>query len=112
MLRKLIATGALIVAMTAPALADPIEGNWKTKSGETAAISKCGGSFCVKLTTGDYSGKSIGKMKGANGDYSGTITDPKKDKTYSGSASISGKTMKMKGCVLGFLCRSENWSKL
>jgi len=112
MLRKLIATGALIVAMTAPALADPIEGNWKTKSGETAAISKCGGSFCVKLTTGTHAGKSIGKMKSDNGGYSGTITDPKKDKTYSGSASISGNTMKMKGCVLGILCRSENWAKM
>ena len=112
MLRKLIATGALIAAMTAPALADPIEGNWKTKSGETAAISKCGGSFCVKLTTGTYAGKSIGKMKGSGGSYSGTITDPKKDKTYSGSASISGSTMKMKGCVLAILCRSENWAKM
>lgn len=112
MIRKLIAAGVLIAAMTAPALADPIEGSWKTKSGETAAISKCGGAYCVKLTTGAHAGKSIGKMTGADGKYSGTITDPKKDKTYSGSASISGATMKMKGCVLGILCRSENWAKM
>ncbi|WP_340161534.1 DUF2147 domain-containing protein [uncultured Hoeflea sp.] len=112
MIRTLITAGALIAAMAAPALADPIEGNWKTKSGETAAISSCGGSYCVTLKTGKHSGKRIGKMKGSAGSYSGTITDPSNDKTYKGSASISGKTMKMKGCVLAVLCRSENWSKL
>ncbi|PHR20008.1 MAG: hypothetical protein COA37_16015 [Hoeflea sp.] len=112
MIRTLITAGAFVVAMAAPALADPIEGNWKTKSGETAAISSCGGSYCVTLKTGKHSGKRIGKMKGSDGSYSGTITDPANDKTYKGSASISGKTMKMKGCVLAVLCRSENWSKL
>ncbi|MDF1607656.1 DUF2147 domain-containing protein [Hoeflea sp. YIM 152468] len=112
MIRKLIVAGALVAAMTAPALADPIEGNWKTKSGETAAISACGGSYCVTLKTGKHAGKRIGKMTAKGGGYSGTITDPAKDKTYSGSASISGNTMKMKGCVLGVLCRSENWAKM
>lgn len=112
MIRTLITAGALVAAMATPALADPIEGNWKTKSGETAAISSCGGSYCVTLKTGKHSGKRIGKMTGSNGSYSGTITDPANDKTYKGSASISGKTLKMKGCVLAVLCRSENWSKL
>ena len=45
MIRKMIAAGVLLAAMSAPALADPIEGNWKTKSGETAAISACGGDY-------------------------------------------------------------------
>lgn len=112
MIRKLIAAGVLVAAMTAPALADPIEGNWKTKSGETAAIASCGSAYCVTLKTGKHAGKRIGKMTGNGGSYSGTITDPAKDKTYSGSASISGSTMKMKGCVLGILCRSENWAKM
>lgn len=112
MIRKLIAAGVLVAAMSAPALADPIEGNWKTKSGETAAISSCGGAYCVTLKSGKHAGKRIGKMNGSAGSYSGTITDPEKDKTYSGSASLSGNTLKMKGCVLGILCRSENWAKL
>ncbi|WP_394688575.1 DUF2147 domain-containing protein [Hoeflea sp.] len=112
MIRKLIAAGALVAAMTAPALADPIVGNWKTKSGETAAITACGGAFCVKLKTGEYAGKQIGKMSPDGSKYSGTITDPSKDKTYSGSATISGNSLKMRGCVLGVLCRSENWAKM
>lgn len=112
MIRKLIAAGVLVAAMTAPALADPILGNWKTQSGETAAISACGGSYCVQLKTGKHAGKRIGKMTGSNGKYSGEITDPANDKTYSGSASINGNSMKMRGCVLGVLCRSQNWAKM
>ena len=112
MIRKLIVAGALVAAMTAPALADPIEGNWKTQSGETAAISTCGGSYCIQLKTGKHAGKSIGKLKTDGSGYSGKITDPANDKTYSGSASISGRSMKMKGCVLGILCRSQNWTKM
>jgi uncharacterized protein (DUF2147 family) len=108
----LIAAVAAFSMMTGAALAEAIEGNWKTQSGETAAIAKCGGAFCVTLKTGKYAGKQIGKMSGSGNKYTGSITDPANDKTYSGSASISGSSMKMKGCVLGVLCRSQTWSKM
>jgi uncharacterized protein (DUF2147 family) len=104
---------AAALIMTGTAYADPIEGNWKTKDGDTAAISSCGGSFCIKLTTGKYAGQSIGTMKasGSNG-YSGSITKPSNGKTYSGSAKLSGSSLKMTGCVLAVLCESQTWSKL
>ena len=35
--------------LTGAAYADPIEGNWKTEAGSTAAIAPCGGSFCITL---------------------------------------------------------------
>lgn len=112
MIRTLTAAGMVLAMLTAPAFADPIEGNWKTKSGETAAIAPCGGGYCVTLKTGAHSGKRIGQLSGSGGKYSGSITDPKNDKTYSGDASLSGNTLKMRGCVLKVLCRSENWSRL
>jgi uncharacterized protein (DUF2147 family) len=96
------------------AFADPIEGDWKTEKGSTAGISSCGGSFCIKLKSGTYAGKSIGKLKadGAN-NYSGKITDPETYKTYSGKATLSGTSLKMSGCVLGgLICRSQKWKKL
>ncbi|TDH35824.1 DUF2147 domain-containing protein [Pseudohoeflea suaedae] len=112
-MKRILTTAALLAAFSvAPALADPIEGNWKTKSGETAAISSCGGAYCVTLKSGKHAGKRIGKMSGSNGTYSGSITDPAKDKTYSGNATLSGNTLKMQGCVLKVLCRSENWSRI
>lgn len=96
---------------TTLAYAEPILGDWKTQSGETAGIAKCGGSFCIKLKTGKYSGKSIGRMKGANGSYKGSIVDPADDKKYNGTIKISGSTMKMKGCVVWPLCKTQTWKK-
>jgi uncharacterized protein (DUF2147 family) len=111
MFRKITLAAAMALSMGTAFAAEPIEGNWKTQSGETAAIAACGSSFCVTLKTGKYSGKQIGKMSGSGNKYKGSITDPANDKTYSGSASISGGSMKMRGCVLGVLCRSQTWSK-
>ena len=51
---KALALAAAFTFTASLALADTIEGNWKTQSGETAAITKCGGSFCIKLKTGDF----------------------------------------------------------
>lgn len=112
MIRKILMATALIMA-TAPAFAaEPIEGKWKTASGETAQIAPCGGSFCVTLKTGKYAGKRIGKLDGSGASYSGEITDPKDDKTYSGSGSVNGNSLKMKGCVLMVLCKSQTWTRL
>jgi uncharacterized protein (DUF2147 family) len=113
MFRLTRTTIAAILLTTAVAHADPIEGNWKTQSGDTAAISGCGGAFCIKLTTGQFSGKSIGRMKaGGGGKYTGSITKPSTGKTYSGTGKLSGTSLKMTGCVMAVLCESQTWSKL
>lgn len=113
MFRKLSVAVAATMLFTGAALADPIEGNWKTQAGDNASISSCGGSFCIKLTSGEYSGKSIGKMTASGGgSYSGSITKPSTGKTYSGSAKISGNSLKMTGCVAFVLCESQTWKKL
>ncbi|MEO1426253.1 MAG: DUF2147 domain-containing protein [Pseudomonadota bacterium] len=93
------------------ASAQAIQGNWRTASGETAAIAKCGGSYCVTLRTGKYAGKRIGRMKGSGNSYSGTITDPANDRTYSGTAKVAGASMKMRGCALKVFCRTQTWRK-
>jgi uncharacterized protein (DUF2147 family) len=103
---------ALALAATGAQAAEPIEGNWKTASGETAVIGKCGTAYCVTLKTGKHSGKQIGKLSGKDGEYSGEITDPADDKTYSGSGSVNGNSLKMKGCVLAILCKSQTWTRL
>lgn len=103
---------ALLVVPGMALAAEPIEGTWKTASGETAAIARCGGSFCITLKTGKFAGKRIGRLEGAGADYTGSITDPAADKTYSGSGSVSGHSLKMKGCVLKVLCKSQTWSRL
>ncbi|MGB6118611.1 MAG: DUF2147 domain-containing protein, partial [Mesorhizobium sp.] len=49
MFRKLTVAAAATLVMTFGALADPIEGNWKTDSGETASIASSG---AITLKTG------------------------------------------------------------
>ncbi len=112
MMRKMIIAAAALLVAAGTAYADPIEGNWKTASGETAAISG-GGNFSITLKTGKYAGKNIGSFKATSaGKYTGTITDPADDKTYSGSASLSGSSLRMKGCALKIFCKSQTWKKL
>ncbi|MBB3314354.1 MULTISPECIES: DUF2147 domain-containing protein [unclassified Rhizobium] len=112
MIRTLIFAGALALA-TGTAFADePIVGNWKTASGDTAHIASCGGSYCIVLKTGKYAGKKIGTLAGSGVSYSGQITDPANDKTYSGSGNVLGNSLKMKGCVLNVLCKSQTWTRL
>ena len=105
---------AATMLFTGAALADPIEGNWKTKDGDTAAIGACGGAFCITLKTGEFAGKSIGKMTASGGgSYEGSITKPSNGKTYSGKAKLTGNSLKLSGCVLGgLICKSQTWHKL
>ena len=45
-------------------------------------------------------------------DYAGTITDPEDNKEYTGSAKVSAKSMKLKGCALKIFCQTQTWKKL
>ena len=46
------------------------------------------------------------------GKYTGSITKPSNGKTYSGSARLSGASLKMTGCVLAVLCETQTWQKM
>jgi uncharacterized protein (DUF2147 family) len=113
MFRRTTMIFAAMMLTAGAAYADPIEGNWRTQSGETAAIGDCGGGYCITLKTGKHKGKGIGKVSAqGGGQYSGSITDPATDKTYAGKATLTGGSMRMKGCVLGgLICRSQTWTK-
>jgi uncharacterized protein (DUF2147 family) len=112
MIRSLILASALALSATLAHAEEPIVGNWKTMAGDTAVIASCGGSYCITLKTGKYAGRKIGTLAGTGGTYSGEITDPANDKTYSGSGTIAGNILKMKGCVLSVLCKSQTWTRL
>lgn len=112
MLRKVSLALAAVLCLSGAALADDIVGNWTTDSGETASITGSS-SFAITVKTGKHAGKRIGTFKAdGGGKYSGKITDPANDKTYSGKATLSGNSLKMSGCVLGgLICRGQNWKR-
>lgn len=103
--------GLLLAAGTA--YADPINGNWRTESGEKAHISGSG-TFSITIKTGKNAGKRIGSLrKVGEGSYSGTIKDPNENKTYNGKAKVSGGSLILSGCVLGgLICKSQSWSRM
>ncbi|CCF18688.1 conserved exported protein of unknown function [Pseudorhizobium banfieldiae] len=111
-MRHVLLAAAFLLSAGFAHAAEPLEGNWKTASGETATIGKCGNAFCVTLKTGKHAGKQIGKLSGTGGTYKGEITDPAADKTYSGSGTVSGNSLKMKGCVMAVLCKTQTWTRL
>ncbi|KQV63876.1 DUF2147 domain-containing protein [Rhizobium sp. Root1220] len=112
MIRRFILATTLAVSATLANAAEPILGNWKTAAGDTAVIASCSGSYCITLKTGRYAGRKIGILAGTGGTYVGEITDPAKDQTYSGSGTVSGRSLRMKGCVMAVLCKSQTWTRL
>lgn len=109
----LMMIGAILVCTSSVAFAaEPIEGKWKTENGDTAEISTCGDAYCINLKTGKYAGKQIGKVDGHSTEYTGEVTDPSDNKTYSGSAKINGDWLKLKGCVLSIFCKSQTWRRM
>jgi uncharacterized protein (DUF2147 family) len=122
MLRKILIAGAALLLSAAPALAtqamaaQPIEGDWLTLKKDTAHIAPCqaaaqSGQFCITLIDGTYAGKTIGVLKGSGGQYVGQVTDPADDKTYDGSATVTGKALKLQGCVMKIFCKSQVWMR-
>lgn len=47
------------------------------------------------------------------GQWSGEVYNAEDGKTYSGSFTLTGAdTADLKGCVLGFLCKSQTWTRV
>lgn len=112
-MKVLIASAALLlVAGGFAGAAEPVVGTWRTESGETARIAPCGGAFCITLLSGPAKGRQIGRMSGTSGSYQGEITDPAAERTYAGTAEVSGRALRLTGCALRVFCRSQTWSKL
>jgi len=112
MIRILVISAMLAFSAGFARAEEPVVGNWKTAAGDTAVIAPCGGGYCVTLKTGKFAGRKIGTLSGTGGSYTGELTDPAADKTYSGSGSVSGNSLKMQGCMLKIFCKSQTWTRL
>ncbi len=131
MMRKTGLMIAFIAGFAAPALADPVEGIWKTQPGDEGSfahvrIEPCGQKICGYIhRTFDASGKeaksdNIGKRMiwdmtpRGNGAYAGgKIWAPDRDKTYKSKMQLSGNNLKVSGCVLGgMICRGQTWTRV
>ncbi len=114
-------------AFAGAAVADPVEGTWKTQvdDGNYAhiAISACGDKYCGVIARtfnaeGEWQSDNIGKrlvwdmVADGDGDYSGgRIWQPSKDKVYKSKMTLDGDSLRVAGCV-GPICKKQTWSRV
>ncbi len=132
-----LATAMLAIATPAAAAA-PIEGRWVTEEKDSIVeIKPCGNSICgrivkflkappkpnpkdtenpnPKLRSRPIMGMAVlsgFKLHDADdGEYKGTIYDPRNGKSYKSFLSVNDNgTLKVQGCV-GPFCQSQTWRK-
>ena len=129
-MKTLLFAMAIAFAGTA-AMADPVEGLWKTKPDDNGnfghvQIAPCGAKLCGTLVKAfDGSGTQIDSPNvgrqivwdmNANGGGSyngGKVWAPDRDKTYRSKMSLQGNTLSVSGCVLGgVICRASDWTRV
>lgn len=125
---KFILLAAVLGLAGGAALADPIEGMWKTQPDDGSYayvdIKPCGAKYCGKIARtfkpeGEYKSENLGKPividmapKG-NGAYEGKVWRPSNDKIYVGKIALNGSKMALSGCVMGgLICAKQAWVKV
>ncbi|MBN8187673.1 MAG: DUF2147 domain-containing protein [Salipiger thiooxidans] len=128
-MKKVTAMACGLALMAGAALADPVEGVWKTQGDDNGnyalvSIAPCGSEICGTLGKGfDRAGSEIRspnigrqmiwgmKPKGGGSYGGGKIWAPDRDKTYNSRMQLTGNSLKVEGCVLG-ICRGQVWTRV
>jgi uncharacterized protein (DUF2147 family) len=131
----LVVAGIVLPVQAAPAVASGASGIWTMSSGKvTVRVSACGGTICgsiagLKEPISKIDGKPkvdrenpdpalrrrpliglkilIGMKPAGDGKWKGAIYNPDDGKTYSSTVKLDGDTMKVQGCVIGILCKTN-----
>jgi uncharacterized protein (DUF2147 family) len=127
---KVFAVAAALAVLGSAAFADPVEGIWQTKKDDNGnfghvEIKPCGPAFCGTLIKAfnaegqEIESDNIGRKIVADmvaypdGLYDdGTIYSPDRDKTYNGDMTLSGNSLKVRGCVLGICRDGGTWKRV
>ncbi|MGE0239828.1 MAG: DUF2147 domain-containing protein [Parvibaculaceae bacterium] len=133
-----LAVVGLFATANVASAADP-SGTWRLASGKvTVKVRQCGGEICANivglkeptykdgtpkidrhnknpaLRNRPLMGLSVLSDMKPTGDnsWSGAIYNADDGKTYSATMSLSGSTMKLKGCVAGIFCKTQTFNKI
>jgi uncharacterized protein (DUF2147 family) len=117
----LAAACAMIGFAGAADAAEPY-GVWlRPSTGSQVRFYDCGGKLCAKVVAvkeaarkGEV-GKSIlhGAVKSGENTWKGDLTDAGTGKVYAGTVTLQGTgALSLQGCIGGFLCESETWTKV
>jgi len=124
----LIAAAALAFSAGA-ALADPIEGLWRTTADDNGnsgliQVAPCGNAFCGTLVRSyngagaeipsDFNGRQIisETRPTGGGEYRGKVFSPDRGQTYNSRLVLSGDSLSVSGCVLGICRDGGTWTRV
>ncbi|WP_372605151.1 DUF2147 domain-containing protein [Actibacterium sp.] len=127
-MKRIAGIVAVVVGLAAvPALADPVEGIWKTEVDDGAyayvTFAPCGDLFCGTMSRsfnadGEYKSANLGKNlvwdmapKGSGKYGDGKIWQPSTDKTYRSKMELEGDVLNVSGCV-GPICKKQVWNRV
>ena len=115
-----MAATTVIMAASAAQAADPY-GTWtRNSTGSKISFYECGGNLCAKIasvkdqTKKDTVGKVImtGATKSGDNTWKGDLFNTEDGKTYSGTVTLQGGGLNLKGCALaGLVCKDETLTK-
>lgn len=126
-MRYAILAAVTVLGFAAPALADPVEGVWKTQVDDGAyayiTIAPCGEKICGTISrtfddSGEYNSANKGKpivwdmeAQGGGAYKDGKIWQPSTGKVYNSKMALTGNSLKVQGCV-GPICKKQMWSRV
>jgi uncharacterized protein (DUF2147 family) len=118
------------------AVAQEVTGAWSTGKARVR-IADCGGALCATVTALNEPNDDEGKPKvdknnsdaskrsrkivgisilsgmkpSGDNSWKGNIYNPEDGKTYSASMTLQGSSLKVQGCALGIICKTQIWSR-
>lgn len=124
-----LAAGLILALSSAAFAADPLEGTWRTTKDDNGnsgliKVSTCGNALCgVLIQSYDSAGKPFKSpnqgrkiisqtVATGGGNYKGKVFSPDRGKTYNSKLKLSGKSLKVSGCVLGICRNGGTWTKV
>ncbi len=123
------ALGLFALGLFAPAfagdMADKAVGTWlRSSTGWHVEFSMCGDKLCGEVVAGEGVDKKTGESvigikmlydleKISDDKWKGKMYNPGDGGTYKGIVQVlSDDQVKMSGCMMGIMCRSEKWSRV
>jgi uncharacterized protein (DUF2147 family) len=125
--------GLLLVLIANPAFAANPKGDWLVEEKDAIIhVDSCGPSLCGTVVWTKKPGGLdennpdpakrtrpvmglqllLGMKPASDGRWEGDIYNPENGKTYSSRMWLkSDDTLRVEGCVLGFLCQGQNWTR-
>jgi uncharacterized protein (DUF2147 family) len=98
--------------------ASPVLGEWFVEGGfARVSVQPCGAAVCGSISWsqrgGEVGTQILRNMKPAGSSkWEGTIYDPQSGRTYESTITLqSPGALRVEGCVLGFLCGGQTWTR-